>query len=126
MRGKGIELLLDEKCGIDFGNMKRELIKEVVMLNVDFTHMAQDSLVLMEAESNYSPGRTFSCSGWIDGDKAFKDLQLALEKVGAAFKDHTMYVNEAKEMFEEMKQAVIYEKPQSKFISRPRNNFRRR
>jgi hypothetical protein len=37
-----------------------------------------------------------------------------------------MDIDKAKEMFEEMKQAVIHEKPQSKFISKPRHNFRKR
>ncbi len=110
--------------GVDFGKMEREPIGRSAVFDDGFIQIEHDSLVLMESESNYSPGRTFSFTFSID--ESFKELQLALEKVGVAFKDHAMHVNEAKEMFEEMKQTIIYEKPQSKFISRPRNNFRRR
>ena len=58
--------------------------------------------------------------------EAIKKLKQALEQAGSTFNGSKMYLYEAKEMFEEMKQAVIQEKPQSKFISRPRHNFRKR
>ena len=98
--------------------MMQQLLKErPVLIGVDFGDI--DSAVL---SLNMSLGKVPIVS-----KEVFQNLQLALEEVGATFRDSTMYINEDKGLFEEIKQqSIVYEKPQSKFISRPRNNFRKR
>jgi len=57
---------------------------------------------------------------------SIEEVKKELQRASLTFNGSKIYIDEAKEIFEEMKQPVIYEKPQSKFISRPRNNFRKR
>lgn len=98
--------------------MMQQLLKErPVLIGVDFGYI--DSAVL---SLNMSLGKAP-----IATKEAFQNLQLALEEMGDIFKDSTMYINEAKGLFEEIKQkSIVYEKQPSRFISRPRNNFRKR
>jgi hypothetical protein len=65
-------------------------------------------------------------SGKIALVEAVMSFQYSIEELVASTGKSIMFVNELNVLAEEIKQTIIYEKPQSKFISRPRNNFRKR
>jgi len=85
-----------------------------VLIGADFPQMESDVRSLK-----------MSFEGEVKSSKeAIEELKQALQRVSLTFNGSKMYIDEAKEMFEQMKQTVIYEKPKSKFISRPRHNFK--
>jgi len=112
---RGIIIIGHCRAGKDA--MIRKAIKErCVLIGADFPQMESAVRILkmsFEAEVKLSKGAT-------------EELKKALQRAGLTFNGSKIYIDEAKEIFEEMNQSVIYEKPQSKFISRPRNNFRKR
>lgn len=57
---------------------------------------------------------------------AFHSLQAALEDLDILFADHKTSAHNINLLAEKINPNYIYEKPQSKFISRPLNNFRTR
>lgn len=58
---------------------------------------------------------------------AVHNLQSAFEQVSMVTVETTDFVNELKMLSEEFEQqSIVYDKPQSKFISRPLHNFKKR
>lgn len=97
--------------------MMQHLLKEkLVLIGADFPNIESDVRKLnMYFEATLKSSK-----------EEFEELKQALGQACTTFNGSKMYVDEAKELFEQMKQAVIHEKPQSKFISKPRHNFRKR
>jgi len=55
-----------------------------------------------------------------------KSLEYSLQELAASTGKSTVLINEFCRIAEEIKQTIIYDKPQSKFISRPVHNYRKR
>jgi hypothetical protein len=86
-----------------------------VLIGADFPQMESAVRILkmsFEAEVKLSKG-------------SIEEVKKELQRASLTFNGSKIYIDEAKEIFEEMKQTVIYEKPQSKFISKPFHNFKK-
>jgi hypothetical protein len=55
-----------------------------------------------------------------------ESLSSAFEDAAVAAGKTTVYVNELNILANEIKYPIVYEMPQSKFISKPKNNFTKR
>lgn len=94
--------------------MIQQLLKERPMLiGVDFSDMTS-----VIASLKMSFGKLPIVS-----KEAFENMRLAIEESNNSIHKSMIYFDETKRLFEEMKISIVYEKPQSKFMSRPINNF---
>jgi len=112
-----IGIIIVGHCRAGKDAMIRQALKgRCVLIGADFLQMEAEVRKLnmsFEAEVKLSKD-------------AIEEMKQALQKASSTFNGSKMYIDEAKEMFEEMNKVVIHEKPQNKFISRPRHNFRKR
>jgi uncharacterized protein YaiI (UPF0178 family) len=111
------EIIIVGHCRAGKHEMIRQAIKEkCVLIGVDFADITS---------AVYSLNMSFEAEVKLSKDSIEK-LKQAIQETGSTFNASSMYIDEAKELFEKMKRTIVYEKPQSNFISRPRHNFRKR
>ena len=111
---RGIIIIVHCRAG-KYAMIHQAIKERCVLIGADFPQMESDVRELkMSFEVEVRSSK-----------KAIEELKQALQRASLTFNGSKMYIDEAKEIFEEMKQAVIYEKPQSKFISKSLHNFKK-